>query len=397
MGPVSTCKLFGAVRAVTGIKNAVPLIHGPRGCAYHIGYLLTARGGRRIAVASTELSESDVVFGASEKLRDRIIEVDRTRKPDIIVIMSSCATSIIGEDIGRVADETSELVDAELITVSAGGFESSQGEGYEEVMMALIHKFCWRMEPSSKPSVNIIGEFRGGADLREVRESLSLMGVDVNCVLTSGCSIRDMTMIPAGHLNCSFCDVSGIAPCRFLEENFGTPFIHHPIPIGFSNSLRFYREVLGYLNLDYPINEEFSAFLEERDRLRAELEGLRVAVVSGPTRAVALTEFITELRMKPVLVSMDMIGDYTLENLRGVPGLRSEILVWVDVSDIEEAIIRTEPELILGGLAETRISEVSGAPLIDVMHGSSLTAGFRGAVNLGARMCGAFYGDHDCY
>ncbi|MCQ8905060.1 MAG: nitrogenase component 1 [Methanothermobacter sp.] len=397
MGPVSTCKLFGAVRAVSGIKNAVPLIHGPRGCAYHIGYLLTARGGKRIAVASTELSESDVVFGASDKLSEMIIEVDRTRKPDIIAVMSSCATSIIGEDIGRVADETSELVDAELITVSAGGFESSQGEGYEEVMMALIRKFCRRMEPSGRPSVNIIGEFRGGADLREVRESLSAMGVDVNCVLTSGCSIQDIKMIPAGHLNCSFCDVSGIAPCRFLEENFGTPFIHHPLPIGFLNSLRFYREVLGKLNLDYPIDDVFSDFIEERDRMRSELEGMRVAVVSGPTRAVALTEFITELRMRPVLVAMDMIGDYTLENLRGVPGLRSEVLVGVDASDIEDAVIRTEPELILGGLAETRISEVSGAPLIDVMHGSSLTAGFRGAVKLSSRIYGAVHGDHGCY
>ncbi|MCG2827887.1 nitrogenase component 1 [Methanothermobacter sp. K4] len=378
MEPVSTCKLFGAVRAVSGIRNAVPLIHGPRGCAYHTGYLLTARGGKRIRVLSTELSESDVVFGATDKLKKAIVDADRTLKPDLIAVMSSCATSIIGEDLGRAVAEVRGKIDSQIIAISAGGFESNQGEGYLDVMMALIESLSADVKPSAEPSINIIGEFRGGPDLNHIVNTLGGMGVSVNCVLTSGSTVSDIERIASAHLNYSFCDVSGIDPCRFLEEKFGIPFIHHPIPLGFSNTLRFYEGILDHLSIDYPIQDEIGEYAEEMDRLRSELGGVRVGIVSGPTRAVALAEFVTELGMKPALVAMDMIGDYTLENLSGT-GVRSEVLVGADLYELEDALIRNEPEVILGGVAETRFSQSLGVPLIDVMHGSALTAGFRGA------------------
>ncbi|MGB9837257.1 nitrogenase component 1 [Methanothermobacter sp.] len=385
MEPVSTCKLFGAVRAVSGVRNAVPLIHGPRGCAYHIGYLLTARGGKRIRVLSTELSESDVVFGAADKLKKAIIEADRTLKPELIAVMSSCATSIIGEDIGRVAEDVKGEIDSQIVTISAGGFESNQGEGYLEVMMALLESLAADVKPLDEPSINIIGEFRGGPDLNHIVDTLGSMGVSVNCVLTSGSTVGDIEMIASAHLNYSFCDVSGIGPCRFLEERFGMPFLHHPIPLGFSNTLDFYEGILDHLHIDYPIQDELSGYAEERDHLRSELGGVRAGIVSGPTRAVALAGFVTELGMKPAVVAMDMIGEYTLENLSG-SGVRSEVLVGADLSELEDALIRNEAEVILGGVAETRFSESLGAPLIDVMHGSAITAGFRGAAVTGGRI-----------
>lgn len=385
MEPVSTCKLFGAVRAVSGIRNAVPLIHGPRGCAYHIGYLLTARGGKRIRVLSTELTESDVVFGAADKLKKAIVDADRTIKPELIAVMSSCATSIIGEDIGRAAEEVKGEIDSKIITISAGGFESNQGEGYLEVMLALLESIAADAKPLDEPSINIIGEFRGGPDLHHIVDTLGRMGVSVNCVLTSGSTVGDIERIASAHLNYSFCDVSGIGPCRFLEEEFGIPFIHHPIPLGFSNTLRFYEVILEHLSIDYTLQDELGEYAEERDRLRSELDGVRVGIVSGPTRAVALAGFVTELGMKPAVVAMDMIGEYTLENLSGT-GVRSEVLVGADLSELEDALIRNEPEVILGGVAETRFSESLGAPLIDVMHGSALTAGFRGACVTGGRI-----------
>ncbi len=382
MEPVSTCKLFGAVRAAAAMKNTLPVIHGPRGCGYHIRYLLTARGGKRIRIASTELVEEDVVFGASDKLRRTLINADETHHPDLMVVMSSCATSIIGEDIRRVAEESAGDLGSEVITVSAGGFESTQGEGYEEVMTALIEKFCLEGEPSREPGVNIIGEFRGGPDLRHITGSLEMMGVSVNCVLTAGCTLDDVRRIPSAHLNLSFCDVSGIGPCRLLEEKFGIPFHHHPFPTGLSNSREFYAGILRYFSIDYPLEEVYHDFMDALMDRAAELKGLRAAIVSGPTRAVALAGLLSELGMEVALVSMDMIGDYTLENLGRVPGFRSRVLVGTDVSDIEDALRDAEPDVIVGGLAETCLSEGLRVPLVDVMHGSVLTAGFQGALNV---------------
>ena len=33
------CKVYGAICAISEIKNAVPLVHGPEGCAYYAKWL----------------------------------------------------------------------------------------------------------------------------------------------------------------------------------------------------------------------------------------------------------------------------------------------------------------------------------------------------------------------
>ena len=152
--------------------------------------------------------------------------------------------------------------------------------------------------------------------------------------------------------------------------------------MGLSNSREFYAGILRYFSIDYPLEEVYHDFMDALMDRAAELKGLRAAIVSGPTRAAALAGLLSELGMEVALVSMDMIGEYTLENLGRVPGFRSRVLVGTDVSDVEDALRDAEPDVIVGGLAETCLSEGLRVPLVDVMHGSVLTAGFQGALNV---------------
>ena len=55
----------------------------------------------------TDLSESDTVFGATNKLREIVRRTYELYKPDGIVITTSCVTGIIGEDVESIADELS--------------------------------------------------------------------------------------------------------------------------------------------------------------------------------------------------------------------------------------------------------------------------------------------------
>ena len=67
--PRGTCKLFGAIKALSTIKNSVILVHGPKGCVYHINYILGMRGDRPSEIYTTCLDEHDVIFGAEQKLK----------------------------------------------------------------------------------------------------------------------------------------------------------------------------------------------------------------------------------------------------------------------------------------------------------------------------------------
>jgi len=390
MEPMSTCKLFGAIRAVIGIKNTIPVIHGPRGCAYHIRYLLSVRSGSRIRICSTELSQEDVVFGAEDKLRETIIAVDETYKPDLIPVLSSCSTSIIGEDIQKVARELKDDINAEIITISAGGFESDQSGGYEEVLQTLIEDITipnHLIKEADKPSINLIGVFRGGPDLLELKKTLKRIGININCVLTSGSSLEDIKNIPTAHLNYSFCDVSGITPCKILENEFKIPFTYYPFPIGFSNSLNFFKTLIDYFGLDYPIQKEYDKLKPSIDYFREKLGDYKAAIIAGPTRAIALASFVRELGMTPALVSMDLIGEYTLKELQwALEGAKTRILIEPELGEIEKLIMEEQPHIILGGLGESYFSYNLKIPVLDIMHGRELTWGFQGALSISQKI-----------
>ena len=86
--PRGTCSLFGTIRAVGGIRNSSILVHGPKGCVYHINYILGMRGGRPSRIYSTCLDEQDVIFGAERKLRDAIDDLLEEQDPDILFVLS---------------------------------------------------------------------------------------------------------------------------------------------------------------------------------------------------------------------------------------------------------------------------------------------------------------------
>lgn len=409
MEPVHTCKLFGAIKAIMGIKNAIPLIHGPAGCTYHIKYLLGVRSGSEIRICCSELTQEDVVFGAEEKLSKTIMEVDKTYSPELIFVLSSCSTSLIGEDIFRIARESKQNINAEIIAISAGGFEGDQTEGYKEVMLALIKWSLSKMDSSKKThtprlgrslkekSLNLIGLFRGGPDLLNLKDTFKKMGVHLNCVLTASATMEDISLLSHVKLNYSMCDVSGIEPSMALKENFGTEFLHYPFPLGFSNSKHFFQNIIDHLDLPYSLKDEEKKYNSFKDKYTSKLQNYKVAIISGPTRAVALCDFVLEMGMMPVLISMDIMGEYTKENIDKTlskPDFHNmlnestpKLLEAPDFSQIRKLIKSTSPDLIVGGMGEVGLSREFEIPLLDVMHAQEVTLGWDGAVKTAENIC----------
>ena len=128
--PRATCQLFGAIKTISNIKDSVILVHGPKGCVYHINYILGMRGDNPSNVYSTCMDENDVIFGAAEKLKNAIAELDAELKPKLIAVLSCCASSVIGEDVESVVKEIQKDTDARLLGIDAGGFEGDYRSGF---------------------------------------------------------------------------------------------------------------------------------------------------------------------------------------------------------------------------------------------------------------------------
>ena len=111
----------------------VIILHGPHGCCFRTGRLLENDGVR---VVTTSMSENDFIFGASEKLEETLLKVEELFKPDLVGVVGTCVSMIIGENM-KEAVKNANINAKVLIVESHGGLgEGDNTEGAIAVLKA---------------------------------------------------------------------------------------------------------------------------------------------------------------------------------------------------------------------------------------------------------------------
>ena len=109
----------------------VIILHGPHGCCFRTGRLLENDGVR---VLTTAMSENDFIFGASAKLEETLREADKMFHPQLVGVVGTCASMIIGEDMQEAVQNAA--IPAKVLTVeSHGGL--SEGDNTEGAIAVL--------------------------------------------------------------------------------------------------------------------------------------------------------------------------------------------------------------------------------------------------------------------
>ena len=378
--PRATCRLFGTIKALANIKDSVILVHGPKGCVYHINYILGMRGDKTSNVYSTCMDEKDVIFGAAEKLKSAITELDREFDPALIAVLSCCASSIIGEDVESVVKDVP--TNARLLGIDSGGFEGDYRSGYSETLRRLVEVLVETPRTRNKLSVNLIGLLRAGPDLKELKRVLELIGVRVNAVLTAGATVRQIERIATASLNVVVCEATGKDAAEQLEEQFGMPYLTEELPIGHQATRRFLTHVATALGTGVDLDAVCPVQAPE-----SAVAARQVAVIGGPTRAIAVTHFLKECGVEPALIVSDFDVN-TAARLSELVSERCEVLVAPEHEIILERCKAQHIDLIVGGMLERPIASRLGAEHLDIMHGSEKTVGFAGADALLKRLRG---------
>jgi light-independent protochlorophyllide reductase B subunit len=377
--PRGTCKLFGAIKALATIQKSVVLVHGPKGCVYHINYILGMRGDRPSEIYTTGLDEHDVIFGAEGKLRDAIEELDQELHPELLFVLSCCTSGIIGEDVGAAVRDA--RTDSRVIGISAGGFEGDFHDGYRETLCQLVEQLV-RDCPAARPrTVNLVGMLRGGPDLAELLRLLGLIGVEVNAVLTADATREELERLGAAALTIVLCEPSGKEAAGLLQARCGTPYIVEEFPIGYRATTGFLSRVAG--NLGIPITTPLEGAGQVPDC--TSLQDRRIAIVSGPTRAVAMTRFLADLGVVPRLVVVDFDGSVE-ETITALVQPDGEVLIEPNHELIVQKLKERGIDLLIGGMLELPMARALGIDHVDMMHGSQKTVGVIGAENL-VRLC----------
>ena len=245
------CTLTGALSVTTHVRDAVSIIHGPKGCAHHNFSLFhaTMLDNEQAAIpdlVSSALNETDIVFGGEEALA-RSIQAVCTRDISAVFVLSTCIAATIGDDVEAVCDR---IWPVPVIPVPTAGFLG--GTFQDGVNNALIALAGFSEPGPVSPCVNIIGEknleYEVEENFAEVVRLLTLLGLPIGIRFVHQLSPDDIPALGAARLN--ILRDPSLAPVGdHLRQRFGTPYVPS-FPTGLSDTLAFIRSVAAASGMD---------------------------------------------------------------------------------------------------------------------------------------------------
>lgn len=398
------CKLSGGVYAASEIADAVPIIHGPLGCAYNQRITVQKPWLDTVALPTTDLTENETVLGGSDRLRAVIIEVDRKYQPNLIIVLLSCVSGIIGDDVkGDILYlKNADQVKADVVVADTSGFKhrdlkdwaetsiknmihnyrhpedykplSGEGCGQVEVLNALAEQLM--EDPDSnggviEHGVNLWGGNRAwdvGA-LEEKIDILTEMGATINTIFFAGITAEKIKNAPRAELNVVQRSGDWV---KIMRDRFGTKATYENVfsiqCLPYQEQIRtFYIQIGEKLGLKKEAEEIMDRRLAKLNKdlepYREKLDGKHMVMLRGGGMfwgAHETVSLILDLGMEIDAISIDYsylydrnLSKEILEQHRKVTfeifrkmGVDSDVLLETPIEKEEEVIKEFKPDIV---------------------------------------------------
>ena len=351
MKPLSSCALFGAVRALGGIRDALILQHSVVGCQW--GSLAFRYVGKpyNVRQASSVIYNEDVVNGGEKVLRKALQEAEQVfPQCGAVFVVSGCVPNMIGDDVeGVLADCESRQ---RLLSVKAPGYAGSIDSGVEAAYLSLLPLLQKPVQRLSA-SINILGVMNDDCyadnDLNELKKFLGSK-VTLNCTLQN-CSLAEIAALPQAQLN--VCFGYGEALAKKMQERFGVPYIKCAYPYGVAGMQSFLRQLEQALAVDFTVE-------------LAELEA------AAQRLAYRCADYLTNLYQLPVAVAADKAHLAGMQNfLTDELGMRvvlAEDTAGFTLDAMEQAVKDKKPVLLCGSSFLRALAEEWQLPLLRFVY-----------------------------
>lgn len=387
------CAYCGARVVLNPITDAYHIVHGPIGCSSYTwdirGSLTSGEDIYRNSF-STDLQETDIIFGGTKKLEAAVDELMK-QHPDakVIFIYATCIVGVIGDDVDAVCRMKAEQYHIPVVPVKSPGFSGNKSTGYRmacEAIMELL-KPCKGMR--KKNAINILGDFNLAGEMWIIKNYFKKMGIEVITGFTGDASYDDIVRSPQASLNVVQCAGSSTYLAQRMEEEFGIPYIK----VSFfgiedtTNSLLRVAEALG----DETAREKGAAFCEEESRklagflekYRKKLTGKNAAIyVGGGFKAISLIRQFEVMGMKTVVVGTQTGKKEDYEVIESLVDRDTVILDDANPAELEAFMKEKGADILVGGVKERPLAYKLGVAFCDHNHERKFPlAGFEGVYN----------------
>ncbi len=347
------CCYAGCKGVVLGpISDNAIIVHGPIGCSFYTWgtrrhkQVETDRHGEHADCYveycfSTDMQESNIVFGGEKKLKKAIEECMRIYQPKMLSICSTCPVGLIGDDIHAVAKWARDQYPGLMcVAFSCEGYKGvTQSAGHHIASNQLVRFVIGTGDhkPEKKFSVNMLGEYNIGGDGWETEKLLNRCGIEVVCGMTGTGTYRDIKNAHLADLNLVQCHRSINYVAEMMQDKYGIDWIKVNF-IGIDATRKSLRSIGAYFNdpdliarIEQVIEDEESAVAEEMEYYRSKLKGKTAAIYVGGSRSHHYQMLLQDLGMTTILAGYEFAHRDDYEGRKVIP----EIKVDADSKNIE--------------------------------------------------------------
>src|ERR1035437_9089061 len=236
------CTYAGCKGVVLGpTRDIINITHGPIGCGFYSW--LTRRNQTRADKPemenfipysfSTDIQDSNIVFGGEEKLKQAIREACELFSPKGIAIFSTCPVGLIGDDVHRVARQMKEeYPGVNIFGFSCEGYRGvSQSAGHHIANNGLYKNLIGNNDNyvrKNKYAINVLGEYNIGGDAFAIDSLFEKIGVDIIATMSGNSTLEQFETAHNADFSLVMCHRSINYVAEMLETSFVFLMIQAP-------------------------------------------------------------------------------------------------------------------------------------------------------------------------
>ena len=257
--PLYGCAFNGAASTAVHLTDALVIAHSPRSCAFYTWQNISSPGrknlfNRGILMPSaisphfecSDMDHASAVFGGLDKLRQQVISA-LERKPGAVLVISSCVSGIIGDDIRSL--EALSTPETPVIAIPADGdISGDYVGGIRDCLHILAEKLIDRSAVPENDCVNLVGEmaisYNNEPNIRAMRQLLAGLGLRLNCRFLGDASCEELRGFLKAPLNILDSESADNLELKdFLQKEFGCRFLPGHLPVGMEATAAWVREL----------------------------------------------------------------------------------------------------------------------------------------------------------
>lgn len=375
------CAFDGAKIALQPITDVAHLVHGPIACE---GNSWDNRGakssGSRLYRTgfTTDINETDVVFGGEKRLFKAIREVIDKYDPPAVFVYQTCIPALTGDDIDAVCKAAREKFGRPVIPINAPGFVGSKNLGNKLAGEAMLEHVIGTEEPevTTPYDINIIGEYNLSGELWQIKPLLDELGIRILACISGDARYSEVAQSHRARAAMMVCSKAMINVARKMEERYQIPFFEGSFyGIGdMSESLREIARLLIERGADAELMARTEALIEREEArawaaiapYKAALAGKRVLLVTGGVKSWSVVAALQEIGMEVVGTSTKKSTAEDKQRIKEIMGEEAHMFDELSPREMFKILKGAQADIMLSGGRSQFVALKAKMPWMDV-------------------------------